>query len=733
MKKKLTIIACLCIAACAFAVACCRKKPSVKEPEIKVSFIEDTLTLEVGGRKQLKTDDGVVYDTYASENESVAAVNSVGVVTALSTGTAKIYAEVGGGTKIYCEVTVVEKSDEDEIADYHIDVVSKQTLKVGSTQVIDAIVKKDGTVSSAVAKWIIPETDVAEFTPDGNSLTVKGLKNGKVTVSVTKSNFTANVTIKCYDDAHVLATPEFSYADGKIVWNADANADGYRVTVNGGKDWAKLGGDVTEYAVDGAFIRINVCVVATASFESDYVDAVGVLPYSYEPSAADVKASLSECGAVTGAEEFGVTPSGESGRFGKTIINIYGTSGALLDNGKTSALSDLSVVFFVKSAASGKITFVSEDDKGNLSVSEFTVTEEWREVGYKLNSYVDKCYAAIDGDSVDVKGLYISKTSDYAYSSKYKGIVESASSKEAFEQKMLADYVYLSVVEREAVTKKYSAQINAFLTEFLTEDKPTGLKFLGGDFKLSHMTDAKDNSGTAVSAVLLSDPETGTSLAIKFNGTYRYYKTAMPAEEPSCDYIVWRIYNAASSAITLERIGTLTKVELQPGWNSVKFTIAQFFRETWAPKNFYSESGAYGTIRLGSVCAVKIEERVKLTFIGKEMSAADFGAEASVVSITDEVVGTIKAIALHDKARSYASLLPSEEPAFDYYEWRIYNAGDADTIRIGNKADIPLAKGWNTVTLTWANLQAGGAVKNFYKNGGYYPRLYVGSLIGRNN
>ena len=113
------------------------------------------------------------------------------------------------------------------------------------------------------------------------------------------------------------------------------------------------------------------------------------------------------------------------------------------------------------------------------------------------------------------------------------------------------------------------------------------------------------------------------------------------------------------------------------------------------------------------------------------MTAADFGAKAVLIDLVDELRMTHKAIQLDGSSRSYASLLPAEDPGFDYYEWRVYNADTADvTIRIGGKNGIVLKSGWNTVTLTWAQLN--DSTKNLYKDA-YYSKLYVGTLKGCNN
>ena len=113
------------------------------------------------------------------------------------------------------------------------------------------------------------------------------------------------------------------------------------------------------------------------------------------------------------------------------------------------------------------------------------------------------------------------------------------------------------------------------------------------------------------------------------------------------------------------------------------------------------------------------------------MTAADFGAKAVLIDLVDELTLTQKAVKLDGSSRSYASLLPAADPGYDYYEWRVYNADTADvTIRIGGKNGIVLKSGWNTVTLTWAQLN--DSTKNFYKDA-YYSKLCVGTLKGCNN
>ena len=726
MRKYLQFVLCLLMMFSLFVAVGCEESP-IPDP-YQTTFTQENITIRVGDRLQMKTADGVLYDTYGSENPAIAEVSATGVLSGVAAGETRIFAEIGTDNKIYCNVTVTEKIETEETADYHIDVADKILVPVGSEELISATVKKGGVVVNEDVEWIAENSQVVSFVVSGSALKVKGLSNGKQTLKVKKGNFEASITIKCYDDAHVLSKPEVGYADGKLTWTGIANADGYKVTADGGANWIELPAEVTEYAVKTAYNALNVGVVATAGFDSEYVDSIGILPFSYGLSGDELKGVVEECGTATGTDEMLITPGGNAGKFGKTLFNVYGTDKSLLNNEKTSAFANLSIVFDVKGSSGSKISFVAEDESGNVSVSTFIVTDSWSEVGYKLNSYVEKCYVALDGESLSVRDFVVTKDNAYPYSSTYTDIVESAGNLAGFEAKLLNNYAYLSVSEKELLNKKYSSEIKSILASYRTEDKPLDIKFIGKDLKVSDITNANGQSGgDKINAELIPDPLTGTVLAVGIHANYRHYISALPETDPGYDYYVFRLYNSLSADITDLRVGDKGNVTLKPGWNSIEITYGELtYYGKPATQNFWT-TAPYSAIKLGSCYGVVIKDP-NLKFIDKEMSAGDFGAKASIVKTDDAVTGTFKAIKLDGSSRSYASLLPAADPGYDYYEWRVYNADTADvTIRIGGKNGIVLKSGWNTVTLTWAQLN--DSTKNFYKDA-YYSKLCVGTLAG---
>ena len=216
------------------------------------------------------------------------------------------------------------------------------------------------------------------------------------------------------------------------------------------------------------------------------------------------------------------------------------------------------------------------------------------------------------------------------------------------------------------------------------------------------------------------DPVTGTTKLFQLNGNAREYKKLLPTADPGYDYYEWRMYNSGAKNSTL-RVGGKDKITIENGWNTIVIT----WEELNLYKNFYIE-GKYETLHFGLLTGKKA---FGLTFIDKEMKASDFGAAATTETMADPEIGQVKMIKIAGNARSYASLLPAAEPAFDYYEWRMYNAGNDSSIRIGGKSNIPFAKGWNTIVVSWANLN--GSTKNFYKTGEDWSNVYVGSLIGK--
>ena len=727
MRKYLQFVLCLLMMFSLFVAVGCEESP-IPDP-YQTTFTQENITIRVGDRLQMKTADGVLYDTYGSENPQIAEVSATGVLSGVAAGETRIFAEIGTDNKIYCSVTVTEKIETEETADYHIDVADKILVPVGSEELISATVKKGGVVVNEDVEWIAENSQVVSFVASGNALKVKGLSNGKQTVKVKKGNFEASITIKCYDDAHVLSKPAVGYADGKLTWTGIANADGYKVTVDGGANWIELPAEVTEYAVKTAYNALNVGVVATAGFDSEYVDSIGILPFSYGLSGDELKSVVEECGTATGTDEMLITPGGNAGKFGKTLFNVYGTDKSLLNNEKTSAFANLSIVFDVKGSSGSKISFVAEDESGNVSVSTFIVTDSWSEVGYKLNSYVEKCYVALDGESVSVRDFVVTKDNAYPYSSTYTDIVESAGNLAGFEAKLLNNYAYLSVSEKELLNKKYSSEIKSILASYRTEDKPLDIKFIGKALKVSNITNANGQSGgDKINAELIPDPLTGTVFAVGIHANYRHYISALPEADPGYDYYIFRLYNSLSADITDLRVGDKGNVTLKPGWNSIEITYGELtYYGKPATQNFWT-TAPYSAIKLGSCYGVVIKDP-NLIFIDKEMSAGDFGANASIVKTDDAVTGTFKAIKLDGSSRSYASLLPAADPGYDYYEWRLYNNGGADTLRVGGLSGISFANGWNTVVITWEQLN--DSTKNIYKEGGYYSQLYVGALIGK--
>ena len=151
-----------------------------KKPLTGVSLNQSTASLEVGGTVSLTvgytpsntTDDKTV--VWTSDAEAIATVSN-GVVTAVSTGTAKITATVGTHTA-ECTITVVEVPT---VTDVKLS-KTKMNVKVKGTATLTATVS--GTVTNKAVTWKSENSAIAKVNSNGK---VTGVKAGKVKITAT--------------------------------------------------------------------------------------------------------------------------------------------------------------------------------------------------------------------------------------------------------------------------------------------------------------------------------------------------------------------------------------------------------------------------------------------------------------------------------------------------------------------------------------------------------------------
>ena len=168
----------------ASSIFCCDY--SVSAVSVSISVSPSSATLYVGSTKQLKATkkNTSAKPKWSSSNTKVATVNSKGLVTAKSKGTATITVSVSN-KKAKCKITVK-------------DVVVKlnsttKKIYVGSSATIKATV----TGSKKKVSWKISDNKIATINSNGNSVTVIAKKNGTayLTATVEKTTVKCKITV----------------------------------------------------------------------------------------------------------------------------------------------------------------------------------------------------------------------------------------------------------------------------------------------------------------------------------------------------------------------------------------------------------------------------------------------------------------------------------------------------------------------------------------------------------
>jgi len=144
----------------------------------KILAIGNTLSLKAS----LLPEDTTDSISWYSSKESVATVDKNGVVTALSCGTARIFAQTDSGIKRYCTVSVGYGADSVKI------VSGKSSISIGESFVLKAkAVREDlkKCINSAVHFKVVSGKSIVSVNKNG---VVKGLANGSAVIRIAPEN-----------------------------------------------------------------------------------------------------------------------------------------------------------------------------------------------------------------------------------------------------------------------------------------------------------------------------------------------------------------------------------------------------------------------------------------------------------------------------------------------------------------------------------------------------------------
>ena len=184
---------------------CGRSKPA----EATIALNKTSISLTVGASDTITatvTPSGNA--SFSSSDASIASVDGSGKVTAVKAGKATITASANGKTAV-CAVTVTAAPEAASIT-----LSGSTSIKVGETTTITAAIKPDGKVIT-LAK--VSDQAIAAVSVSGNAISVKGLKGGSTTLSVSSDNGKeATITIN--------VTETDKYSDDAQLYDAAMNA-----------------------------------------------------------------------------------------------------------------------------------------------------------------------------------------------------------------------------------------------------------------------------------------------------------------------------------------------------------------------------------------------------------------------------------------------------------------------------------------------------------------------------
>ncbi len=279
MKKSILCILTIFVLGFVLAATACKgKDESVESPndsssydssEISLVVKEKEKTLYVGETYKIEaTGDGAI--SFESSDELIAVVSSDGIVTAVADGTAFLTVS-DEKSSVTCRINVIKSSEYIRLGATETGVV-----KGGETSIKAEIIKNgevfDGEISFTA-------DDALKIKRNGNEIIVSSDKIGYYVVTARYENLSAEISVKVVNEnAKFLATPKPKVENCKTLkWDAVANADGYKVMINGG-DWKNVSGtsfaadDLTAGLKSGEKVVFSVRAVAKNDF--DFLDGL---------------------------------------------------------------------------------------------------------------------------------------------------------------------------------------------------------------------------------------------------------------------------------------------------------------------------------------------------------------------------------------------------------------------------------------------------------------------------
>lgn len=193
---------------------------------------------------------------WASSKQSVATVNSSGVVTAVAEGESTITASAGGKSA-NCKVTVIKKTI--EVTSITLDRTSV-TLELGQTTTLVATVRPDNAFDKTVS-WTSSDPSVASVDPSG---LVCSLKEGSTTVTASAGGKSASCSVTVFDI-------KFGVSPSEVVIPGAGGSFEVTVTCKGGYHMDSKPEWVTEKSVSGKIHAFQVAVNPEAEERSGVI------------------------------------------------------------------------------------------------------------------------------------------------------------------------------------------------------------------------------------------------------------------------------------------------------------------------------------------------------------------------------------------------------------------------------------------------------------------------------
>ena len=284
-----------------------------------------------------------------------------------------------------------------------------------------------------------------------------------------------------------------------------------------------------------------------------------------------------------------------------------------------------------------------------------------------------------------------------------------------------------------------SSQINVALGSLTGYNYTPDVTFLGTAIDTSKITSHEKTSAVLKATVETTYLDEGSEVGI---GVYAKsgtegglnYTNLIPAEQPEYDYYIWRVWSR--NAITGVNFGNTT-VNFAAGWNDIQLTWSQLTNTNTAFQRIYMTglSTSQINVALGSLTGHNYE---RATFLGQEMTTDKFAVDgtSAYVCYADGGIGVYGySNSAGSGGVSYAALIPTENPGYDYYKIEVWSANAIASDKFHFSGNwMALEAGWNTIYLTWGQLNN---TKSFYVTGGLSTsastiNFVLGNVTGQN-